>query len=457
MKKIIFALTYIILVAIYSFAQNNFSDKIMLDEIERRYPPIEVYEPNYSISLYFDQNHYRLGNPLVMEVRISALKGKLSFTNSPNHFENYQFSLYDSNNNKIGVSEAYTLWKHRDLATAGGNSDSVVTLNEGESFSYKLDLNNWFIINNPGLYRIEGAFYPIPKLSRQNLKTSTSYFQVSKPVRGMSEASVKRNVYENIPYSNPSTKPPYDVVKDALSALQYKDWKAYFENMYLPSIIMISDRYGKRFVELYGENVENFSDTGMQRKIDRMNISKFLEIEFGTTVTMESLGKIYGNNFIRDFERTYKANTVRDLSIMFELRYRNTLPADRRVLFDEYKKYMASMYDRNLRKIFMHDIDKKSITEKDPKKKEYYKELYKIMKKEYADDTVFELTKFEIVKTVVETKYEMPTAVVEAKLSQRFINLITNDVYAPVVIRTFTLRKMGDYWYIVDYYDKITG
>ncbi len=455
MKKIFFAFITTILFSTYALFAQGFLDSILVDDIERKYNNVHENSLPYTVSLHFDLSQYRIGNPITMKIVVKAVKNNVSFTNSISQFENYNFNLYDQNNNLIPISENYTLWAYRGLEYMDGNNFNVVSLNEGETFSRTIDLNDWFSLNKTGRYRIEGDFFPMSKISKNEIKTQISYFVLEERIQSDSPVERTVNNITNIPYTTPSTNPPYEVINNLLVALGNKNWEKYFANIHLPSIIMVSERYGTRFVETYGENVENFSDTGIETTIRDLNLGNFLKERFGSTLTLENMQKDFGGNFVRNMERTYNSETVRTLAIFYELNYRLSLSDGKKEIFNQYKKYLASPYDRNLRRAFIYDTDEKSLTDSNLKERKYYKSLAEMMKNEYSPDTVYTLNNFEIIRTTVEKEYGLDTATVETKLYQNFHNLKTRYTYSPITYRTFTLRKMGEYWYVVDYYDSI--
>lgn len=441
------------------FSQNDFVDTIMLDQIDRLYPPDEVVKPSfYNVSLHFDLNRYRLREPIEMEIKIYARKGIVSFTNSANPFKNYKFTVYDQNNRVVFASDNYTLWDYRNRVSLSSSSDRVVTLQEGESYSYIVDLNNWFDIKNTGRYRIEGSFNPMPDISEDfYVKINNAYFFVDEAKGG--------NIYENIvppsvntPYANPLQGSPYYVVSNAMFGMQTGNWNMYFQNMHMPSIIDISERYYEIYRADYkGDALEDFTDIGVMQKAREANLQTFLREQFADTLSIPTMRSNFGNNFVNNLEEAFRVNTIRELSIRFELLYRTALPEDRRKIFDDFKNYIASAYDRTLRLKFMAELKEKSINVRDAKEREYYKMILDMMEKEYDPAVNFTLLHFNMSKITTEEVYGLPTATVEVLLYERFYNFNTGDIYDPVVKRTFILRKMGDYWYIVNYYDTMVG
>ena len=257
---VIFILTFSVLFA-QNNLQDNFFDTIMLDQIERLYPNDNIVKPfSYIISMHFDLNRYRLNEPITMEIKIYAKKGSVSFTNSDNPFNNYKFKVYDNYNNEIVNSDNYTLWKYKNEKSAGINQNRVITLREGESYSYFIDLNNWFQFDKIGRYRIEGSFNPMPDISDNfSMIADTSYFLVDYP-RQYNEQNPRSidaiTNNNNLPFYHPS-----QVVSNTLFSMKSKSWSNYFNYMHLPSIISISQRYSETYRNNFSNTyLEDFTD-----------------------------------------------------------------------------------------------------------------------------------------------------------------------------------------------------
>ncbi len=459
--KLIFSL--MIVLSSIAFSQNNksvsndFLNTILLDEVGRLYPIGEVDDSAYSISVSFDFNYYRLNQPIMMEISIYAKKGSVTFTNSSTVFDNYRFNIYDANNKKVEMSDNYTLWTYRDITIESTNEvASIVTLREGESFSYKIDLNNWFNFESQGQYKIEGMFNPLPILSRNfYVKIDTGNFYLDKANAGappIITQSIDNVVQED--YIVPSTKPPYDIINDTLRSMQDRDWDNYFKNMYLPSIINISVRYRDKIRENYNDmNLDDFTTDGLAQTVKRSSLSSFLATQFNDTLSIPLMQSNFGSNFVIGLESAFSDNTIRSLALKFEILYRTAIPEDRKQLFDEFKNYIVSSYDRDVRIAFIDDIRKKSMESNSDS--EYYKQFLTLMLNEYEFDTTYTLLNYEIVKTVIKEEYGLQTATVETRLYQRFFNFETGNIYQPTINRVFVLRKMGAYWYVVNYYDFI--
>ncbi len=456
MKKVIFIFILVLSFCFQSLFSQDFSGSIFISDIERRYENMNEKEVPYTVSLRFDLNQYRINSPVTMQIIVRAKEDNVSFTNSVNQFENYSFSIFDENNNIVANSETYVLWQYRGLEYMNGNNVNVVKLNQGETFSRTIDLNDWFELNKTGRYRIEGSFFPIPDISKIAVKTQTSYFLLNDSFDANGADKSKENrIITDIPYADPSTSPPYEIVANMLLALENKNWEQYFANMFMPSIIMVSQRYAQRYTDIYGHNVENMSDSGIKSVIRELNFADFLKSKFGNAVTLDDIQKDYGGNFVRNLESVYNDGNIRTLAILYELNYRLSLPEDKKELFNEYKKYLASAYDKDLRQAFIYSLERKAAIDPSVDKREYYKSLLDMMKEEFSSSTVFRLNNFEIIKTTVEQQYGLETAIVETRLYERYIDTVTKSIYSPVRNRIFTLRKMGDYWYVVDYYDNV--
>ncbi|EKV56886.1 hypothetical protein [Brachyspira hampsonii] len=467
MKYRIFLLLFIIISCSNIFAQNdNFLDTIILDQIERVYPNDNVVSPSsYTISMNFDLNRYRLNEPITMEIKIYAKKGTISFTNSVNPFNNYSFTVYDNYNNPVVSSDNYTLWKYKNERTLDNSQDRIVTLNEGESFSYYIDLNNWFHFDKIGRYRIECSFNPMPEISDNfSMHADTAYFLLE-AARVYQTQTNNAPVYitnnnNNIQQSQGVlyNYAPSSIISNTLFAMKNRDWTNYYNYMHMPSIISISQRYYETYRNNYSNAyLEDFTDTGIRQKARELSFENYLRTQFSDNISADMLRTNFGNNFLNNLEMAYKSSNIRELAIRFDILYRTSLPEDRKMLFEEFKKYLTSAYDRQVRNAFIAELQRDIIATKDAKLKEHYTAVLDMIRKEYDPAVTYTLLNYTIDKTTITQEYGLQKAEVETTLYHRYFNADTGDIYDPVVKRTFILRRMGDYWYIVNYYDTVVN
>ncbi|MCZ9851018.1 hypothetical protein [Brachyspira hyodysenteriae] len=461
-------LLLLLIVSNLSFANDNFLDTITLDQIKRIYPNDNVVSPSsYTISMNFDLNRYRLNEPITMEIKIYAKKGTISFTNSVNPFNNYSFTVYDNYNNPVVSSDNYTMWKYKNERTLDNSQDRIVTLNEGESFSYYIDLNNWFHFDKIGRYRIECSFNPIPEISDNfSMHADTAYFLLENARVYQTQTNsapvyiTNNNNNNNMPQNQGVLYDysPSSIISNTLFAMKNKDWTNYYTYMHMPSIISISQRYYETYRSNYSNAyLEDFTDTGIQQKARQLSFENFLRTQFSDTVSAEMLRTNFGNNFLNNLEMAYKSSNIRELAIRFDILYRTSLPEDRKLLFEEFKKYLTSAYDRQVRNTFIAELQRDIIATKDAKLREHYTAVLDMIKKEYDPAVTYTLLNYTIDKTTVTQEYGLQKAEVEATLYHRYFNADTGDIYDPVVKRTFVLRRMGEYWYIVNYYDTVVN
>ena len=413
--------------------------------------------------MHFDLNRYRLNEPITMEIKIYAKKGSVSFTNSDNPFNNYKFKVYDNYNNEIVNSDNYTLWKYKNEKSAGINQNRVITLREGESYSYFIDLNNWFQFDKTGRYRIEGSFNPMPDISENfSMVADTSYFLVDSPrqyneqnIRSVNNNSNNLNLNTNnsLPFYHPS-----EVVSNTLISMKNKSWSNYFNYMHLPSIIGISQRYSEAYRNNFSNTyLEDFTDFGVSQKAGNLSFQAFLRNQFSDNISAEMLRTNFGNNFLNNLEDAYKSSNIRELAIRFDILYRTSLPEDRKALFEEFKKYMASAYDRQVRNQFIAELQRDIIATEDIQKRNHYRNILDMIQQEYDPATVYTLFDYKIDKITITEEYGLPRAEVETRLFHRFFNMNNGNIYDPIVKRVFILRQMGQYWYIVNYFDSIAN
>lgn len=460
-------LLLLLIVSNLSFANDNFLDTIMLDQIERIYPNDNVVSPSsYTISMNFDLNRYRLNEPITMEIRIYAKKGTVSFTNSANPFNNYSFTVYDNYNNPVVSSDNYTIWKYKNERTLDNSKDRIITLNEGESFSYFIDLNNWFYFDKTGRYRIECSFNPMPEISDNfSMHADTAYFllEEARAYQNQRKTTPAYTVTNNNAPNNNTQGVLYDysptsIISNTLFAMKNKDWDNYYNYMHMPSIISISQRYYEIYRSNYSNTyLEDFTDTGVRQKARELSFEAFLKNQFSDTVSADMLRTNFGNNFLNNLEMAYKSSNIKELAIRFDILYRTSLPEDRKMLFEEFKKYLTSAYDRQVRNKFIAELQRDILSTKDPELKEHYTAVLDLIKKEYDPAVTYTLLNYSVDKVTITQEYGLQRAEVETTLYHRYFNADTGDIYDPTVKRIFILRRMGEYWYIVNYYDNVVN
>ena len=268
---------------------------------------------------------------------------------------------------------------------------------------------------------------------------------------------------------------PSSIISNTLTAMKNRDWTNYYTYMHMPSIISISQRYYETYRNNYSNAyLEDFTDTGIRQKARELSFENYLRTQFSDNISADMLRTNFGNNFLNNLEMVYKSSNIRELAIRFDILYRTSLPEDRKLLFEEFKKYLTSAYDRQVRNAFIAELQRDIIATKDAKLKEHYTAVLDMIRKEYDPAVTYTLLNYSIDKTTVTQEYGLQKAevettlyhryfnadtgdIVETTLYHRYFNADTGDIYDPVVKRTFVLRRMGDYWYIVNYYDTVVN
>lgn len=454
MLKPTYILTVIFLLAIAPLTAQRispFPDEIYVPEEEQANDDAEDMKERYFISLHFPYNSYRLDEAVIMEVRVHCRKHTIVFTNSPNPFENFKFTLYDSKNNKVLPSFNHTLWEYRELAPLR-SGDSIIRINEGEYHAFKINIYNWFDIKKEGRYRIRGRFNPTPKNTLNfHIPTTTAYFLMDKnAAKKYQEKNEAKD--EPIKIVPPLAVPPYDVIENTLTGMQRKSWKEYFRNMHMPSIIMVSKRYEEHYTKRFGDN-EDFSDDGVERKWDRNTLKEYLRTNFNDTTSLERLARDFGTDYTNQLENAFRSQYISNQALTYEILYRTALTKDKHRIFEEYKRYLASPYDRFLRSAFLYELNRNAVYAKTKEEREYAQRLYRAITNETPSDQQYDLISFKILKTTIEVRDALPTAVVEALLEEKYFYVKQKHRYLTSVKRYFILKQLGDYWYIVDYYD----
>ena len=244
------------------------------------------------------------------------------------------------------------------------------------------------------------------------------------------------------------------MVSNTLISMKNKSWSNYFNYMHLPSIISISQRYSEAYRNNFSNTyLEDFTDFGVSQKARNLSFQAFLRNQFSDNVSAEMIRTNFGNNL----EDAYKSSNIRELAIRFDILYRTSLPEERKVLFEEFKKYMASAYDRQVRNQFIAELQRDIIATEDIQKRNHYRNILDMIQQEYDPATVYTLLDYKIDKITITEEYGLPRAEVETRLFHRFFNMNNGNIYDPIVKRVFILRQMGQYWYIVNYFDSIAN
>ena len=105
---------------------------------------IAAEKARYFVQIAPDRNRYRLAEHVMMEIRIVCREQSITFTNSPNPFENFRFTLFDERNNRVMPSHPYTLWQHKEGLNGIAGGDRVITMRPGETYTMRINIANFF-------------------------------------------------------------------------------------------------------------------------------------------------------------------------------------------------------------------------------------------------------------------------------------------------------------------------
>ncbi|MBI4975964.1 MAG: hypothetical protein HZC28_00685 [Spirochaetes bacterium] len=450
--------------------ERKFPDTMPVRSEETIAKSVKDAERRYQIQLSFDYNRFCLGEDITMDIHLRCREDMLTFTNSQNPFENFKFKLYDELNNPVLPAHAYTLWQHKEakMDLQGG---SEMRLRAGEQYTTSVNLASWFAIERAGRYRIQGSFNPSPALKDNFfITTATAYFTVGPTRDGkISNIAIAAEKKDVIPMLAPAALPPYDVVEAMLAAQQRKEWGEFFRNVHLPSLITITTRYRNYYERRFGPNQESFSELAAGKKWIAANLSNALFSNFNDTTSLLQMKQFMGSSYVDDMANAYRAGEVSKLALAYELAYRTKMPAERAALFDEYRTYLASRYDNDIRfhfserlavQAFEKDAEAARAQRTDEKKAaedaaRFYREIRKSIAEENAKDERYELTNYTVFSTTVTNVHGLQTAYVETKLYEKFYNPSTRHRFEPVTLRHYTLKRLGSNWYVVDYSDTI--
>lgn len=498
-----FALTIITLAAVTAFPA--------IDAVDRRPPSVKAKVPStiqlrgeveltddiaaeqarYFIQIIPDRNRYRLTEAMTAEIRITCREQSITFTNAPNPFENFRFTLFDERNNRVMPSHQYTLWQYKEGINGIAGGDRCIVIRPGETFAMKINLASFFAVERTGRYRIEGIFNPSPNdPDTYRITVATAYCFIDEAATGESSIAVAAEKKDDIPVLAPTGLPPYEVVAELFAAQQRRDWGNYFRNIHLPSFVMISSRYHDYYIWKFGPAKDTWTDLDAGRRYANANLSNALFKKFGDDTSLLQMKKEYGDAYVDNLVNAYTASPVSVLALALEAEYLKKLPVEKKAFFAEYRKYIASRYDRDVRFHFLRGLEQRAYDAGYVPAKSHGthgqaqaahgadahgggkvpghgghsaaqsegERLWAVktaIENENRTNEYYELKQFDIQYTMITNANGIPTAYVQTKVVERFADDGVKHEYKPTSLRFFTLKKLGDHWWVVDYFDTI--
>lgn len=207
----------------------------------------EVVEafPGIKIELKFDQQTYRLNDPIpVMIYVVNNSDAPFTFNVSSLIYESFFFVMRTPKNEETSLLDQFQV-EMKDNHSSSGDFRNIVLAPE-ESFSRVIDVNKWFDIRDAGYYYIKGRFYPNPDVKSQFVESFNYKILIKPPVQ--IEKKLVEDDQKRIMDIESSTKmPPYDVIEDLLDSKMKKDWQRFLSHVDAERLIASFQEYNNAY------------------------------------------------------------------------------------------------------------------------------------------------------------------------------------------------------------------
>jgi hypothetical protein len=192
--------------------------------------------PEFRIRFY-DKEIYYTGKPIRIKVEIYNNTGEsVVMKTSDEVIYNLLLKVVSPQNLPLQPSDRYLIKRNsRPLSTY-----RVMSLEPGEEFGFIVDLNDYVTLTAPGLYYVEGIYYPLLDLTPDNnWRSNKISLSVQPATRDPDEAMMEQMAQEEI---RRVKLPPDEVVKYTLTARQNDHWMKFFLYLDLTSLMLMNDR-----------------------------------------------------------------------------------------------------------------------------------------------------------------------------------------------------------------------
>ncbi|MBF9015671.1 MULTISPECIES: hypothetical protein [unclassified Oceanispirochaeta] len=206
-------------------------------------------DPVFSIR-YYNKKIYYPDSPIQVKVLLSNPGSEsLSFRIAENRTYNFLFTLKTMKNEFLPASREY-------LVNFDRNEPAfyrMITLEPGEEFGFILELDDFVIADDPGVYVLDGMFFP--ELKNRDQGSGIQSNQLSLTVRpGMYEGEYKDMIdLETGSILASSNMAPDEVVEYTLKARQKNQWNKFFLYLDLKEILLQSNMTRRQFEKMSQE------------------------------------------------------------------------------------------------------------------------------------------------------------------------------------------------------------
>jgi hypothetical protein len=203
-------------------------------------------DPVFSIR-YYNKKIYYPESPIQVKVLLSNPGPEsLSFRIADNRTYNFLFTLKTMKNETIPPSREYLVNYERNEPAYY----RMITLQPGEEFGFILDLDSYVEIQDPGIYVLEGDFFP--ELKNRETGMGIQSNKLSLTIRpGMYENEYKDMIdLETGEILASAGMAPDDIVHYTLQARQKNQWNKFFLYLDLKEILLQSNMTRRQFEKM---------------------------------------------------------------------------------------------------------------------------------------------------------------------------------------------------------------
>lgn len=238
---------------------------------------------------FHDRRIYYPGNsptePIMIRVGIANnTPGTIRFKLAEQHFFSLDFAGWKPNNTRLDYTDHY--WRRRSDRSSVFFRE--LSLESGEEYSFTVNLKDYLKIDDPGIYIIEGYFYPELKrlndASETHVVTNRLTLEV-KPSPGPAASRFLPVSPVTAEPLQPQRIPPDEVISYMVTARQQSKWDQYFLYMDIRTMLMRHPGLNQRFRSENEQGqfrmIEEYKQSLSQSRIDRdiVAIPRSFEIE----------------------------------------------------------------------------------------------------------------------------------------------------------------------------------
>jgi len=209
-------------------------------------------DPVFSIR-YYNKKIYYPESPIQIKVLLSNPgEESLSFRIADNRTYNFLFTLKTMKNETLPSSREY-------LVNFDRNEPAyyrMITLEPGEELGFLVDLESYVDVKDPGVYVLEGFFYP--DLKNREEGTGIQSNKLSLTIRpGMYENEYQEMIDEETgEILSAAAMAPDEIVEYTLAARQKNQWNKFFLYLDLKDILLQNSMIRRQFESISQEEQE---------------------------------------------------------------------------------------------------------------------------------------------------------------------------------------------------------